>query len=486
MRILTWPNRHLFASWAVMVFLALLWPFALVRADEPTALIDPICRSGAQFGYCVTAVPDVDGDGKWEVAVSSCNLLVLANPPLSGNATIFNGVTGAKLGTLLPLPNADLTRMDFAESIFGILDASGDGWGDVIVGDWDEDVAYIYDGKLHVVLHTLHPITAGETGFGRHLTSIPDINGDGQGDVVVGAAIETWGASPYRAGRCYVFDGYTGTLLRVLISPHEEYNGNFGACVAGVPGANGDGRWDILVHSNETPDGQPSRAGKVYLFDGVSTEVLQTFVSSNPEYDGAFGFSMAGVPDLNGDGGGEVLIGAPGESPGTSPDYAGRVYLFNGKTGQLIRTFVSPNECERGFFGYSVAGVPDVNGDGRWEILIGAHGEPSDGLASAGHVYLYDGATGRLLQTLSSPIPEEEGDFGWSVAGLPDVNGDGRGDAVIGAHFENAWTGRAYIFHLEPGPPTGVGMDWTLYGSAPGALGFRTSEPGMERISPSQ
>ena len=53
-------------------------------------------------------------------------------------------------------------------------------------------------------------------------------------------------------------------------------------------------------------------------------------------------------------------------------DGAGRVYLFNGANGALLKIFWSPAYEEDGSFGYSVAAVPDTSGDGRAEILIGA------------------------------------------------------------------------------------------------------------------
>jgi hypothetical protein len=438
-----------------------------IYAAEPITLIDLNSRSGAEFGDSVTAIPDVDGDGKWDVAVNSRNLAVLADPPLSGNATIFNGVTGAKLGTLFPPFGADQSRMHFAERISGVSDVNGDGYGDVIIEDWDEDRTYIYDGRLQSVLQAL-PYPASD------VAGLPDMNGDGRGDVVAGAR------------QTYVLSGANGDPLHVLTSPHEQQDGYFGYRVAGVPDVNGDGKWDILVASFETPDGQPLAAGRVYLFDGASTQVLQTFVSPHPQQWGFFGESIAGLPDLNGDGAGEVLI-YERDSAGTSPDYAGRAHLFNGNTGQLIHTFVSPNECVMGGFGYSLAAIPDVNGDGRCEILIGAPGESVRGVAGAGHAYLYDGATFRLMRILVSPTPQEGGSFGGSVAGLPDVNGDGRGDAVIGACEEDGYVGatyllgvgRAYIFHLEPGPPASVGGVWTLYDSPAASFGFPTSGRGM-------
>ncbi len=110
---------------------------------------------------------------------------------------------------------------------------------------------------------------------------------------------------------------------------------------------------------------------------------------------GYFGESVAGVPDADGDGRGDLFVGAPGEDPGTSPTSAGRAYLFSGNTGAPLFELQSPNEEFQGSFGYSVAGVPDTDGDGRGDLLVGANQEdPGASLRNAGRAYLFSGASG--------------------------------------------------------------------------------------------
>ena len=447
-----------------------------IAASNPIELFDVDGVLAAQLGYSVCAVPDVNGDGKWDVAAGSRNIQTYEGPADSGKVTIFDGVTGTKLGTLFPFYSVQ--GSNFGDSISGVPDTDGEGFGDVIVGDGAK--AFIYDGKRHIVLQILYPSSPYSTGFGDAVAGLSDVDGDGFGDVIVGARYEISKGGLTQAGRVYVFSGHTGALIYSRDSPNAEAHSYFGHRVSSVPDVNGDGKQDVLVASYETPADKPINSGRVYLFDGMTSGLLCTFTSPNGEYGGGFGLGLCAIPDMNGDGKGDVLIGAPWESIGSISE-AGRVYLYDGVTGNLLHIFLSPNKQERGGFGDSVASIPEVNEDGHSELLISAPGEAGD----SGYVYLFDGVTGRLLRVFTSPHARYSGAFGCAVAALSDVNADGRGDAIIGAYGESvppqqaSWYGRAYIFHLEPGPPASVGINWTLYDSAPGSLGFRAGESGV-------
>lgn len=94
------------------------------------------------------------------------------------------------------------------------------------------------------------------------------MDGDGRGDVIVGAHTEDVGDNT-NAGRAYVFNGSNGELLHVLLSPNAASNGQFGHWVSGVPDVNGDGRGDVIVGAwKETPGIGPYEAGQAYIFDG--------------------------------------------------------------------------------------------------------------------------------------------------------------------------------------------------------------------------
>jgi hypothetical protein len=159
---------------------------------------------------------------------------------------------------------------------------------------------------------------------------------------------------------------------------------------------------------------------------------------------------VAGVPDLNDDARGDILIGAPGDSPGASPAKSGRAYLYSGKTGVYLRTFFSPNFQAGGEFGTVVSAVNDATGDSRGDVIVSAPDETVAGLADAGRVYVFNGNTGALYRTIISPNNQEGGHFGAGMNGTPDVNFNWRGDVLVGAPEEKfgagpAKSGRAYI-----------------------------------------
>jgi len=312
-------------------------------------------------------------------------------------------------------------------------------------------------GAVAAPLVLVSPVEEEGGWFGYSVSAVPDANGDGWVDVAVGAIQEDPGASPESAGRVHLFSGSDGTWLRTLVSPNQEIGGSFGVSVSGVPDVNGDGRGDAIVGSTDDPDPSPTNAGRAYVFSGSDGTLLWTLVSPNEEFKGFFGESVSGIPDVNGDDRGDVVVGAKQEDPDTSPDDAGRAYIFSGSDGTLLWTLVSPNQETMGWFGASVSGMPDANGDGRGDVLVGAKQEdPGTSPDNAGRAYIFSGSDGTLLATLCSPNEESTGSFGNSLAGIPDANGDGRGDAVVGAMFEDPGgspgaAGRAYVFSGSDG-----------------------------------
>jgi len=171
-------------------------------------------------------------------------------------------------------------------------------------------------------------------------------------------------------------------------------------------------------------------------------------VSQNIEEYGNFGDAVARIEDLNGDNMGDLIIGAPAEDVSGKIN-AGRVYLISTADGTRLQTFVSPNAQDNERFGRAVASVEDIDGDQVQDVIVGADIETVNGESTAGRVYLFSGADGTLLETIESPSPEKDGFFGRDVSGAGDVDGDGAGDVLIGT--SETTDGRAYLFSGSDG-----------------------------------
>ncbi len=440
--------KRLFASHPLLLFIALVVPhYVWAQTSVPLTLVSANPAQDGRFGTSVAAVGDIDGDGRGDLLVGT--IRENGGAMEAGRAYLFSGATGALLRELMS-PSPEVVGQ-FGFSVSSVRDADGDGQDDLLIGAFREDGgavdagrAYLFSGATGALLHTLvSPNPLGDGFFGASVAGVADADGDGRGDLLGGARSESGGAE--RSGRAYLFSGANGTLLRTLVSPNPEQVGQFGILVAGVPDANGDGRGDLLVGAS-SEDGGAEGAGRAYLFSGATGALLHTLMSPNPEAFGNFGLMAAGVADADGDGAGDLLVGAPSEDGGA--DGAGRAYLFSGATGTLLRTLASPNAQTNGQFGVSMAGAADADGDGRGDLLVGTRFEDG-GALGAGRAYLFSGATGVLLRTLESPNPEAGGSFGQSVAGVADANGDGQDDLLVGAYSEDGGAlnaGRAYLF----------------------------------------
>ncbi len=305
----------------------------------------------------------------------------------------------------------------------------------------------------------LPPGGEADAPFATSVAGLPDLDGDGAGDLLVGAPEATAGGAE-DAGKAYVFSGATGDVIHELASPNAASSGlgnfgfRFGAAVAGVPDTDGDGVVDLLVGANwEAPPRSRFREGRAYLFSGATGALLHELASLSPDRDGEFGRAVAGVPDADGDGRGDLLVGAP-EEVSNGVERAGRAYLFSGATGAPLALLDSTNPEFVGFFGNAVAGVPDVDGDGRGDLLVGAPFEEPRGVVNAGRAYVFSGATGLLLYEIPSIGGEPGDEFGQIVAASSDVNDDGRGDFAVGAYLLSGADGS--LIRQFPAPLAGT------------------------------
>ena len=219
------------------------------------------------------------------------------------------------------------------------------------------------------------------------------------------------------AGRVYLFDGISGHLSQTFSMPDLTSFDIFGSSVA-IDGNN------VLIGAIGN-DSDGISVGRAYLFDGMSGNLSQRFTIPDITSTDRFGSAVA----IDGN---NVLIGAPfNDSDGID---VGRAYLFDGITGNLTQTFIMPDAASRDFFGSSVA----IDGN---NVLIGAPSNNADG-TDVGRAYLFNGNTGDLSRTFMMPDITDNDRFGSAVA----IEGS---KILIGASqndSDGSNVGRAYLF----------------------------------------
>ena len=261
--------------------------------------------------------------------------------------------------------------------------------------------------------------------FGTAVSGAGDVNGDGFDDVIVGAREDDNGRET-NAGAARVFSGADGSILYNFLG--DSINDEFGTSVSGAGDVNGDGFADFIVGApNDNPNGNDS--GSARVFSGADGSVLYNFDGDSS--DDSFGTSVSDAGDVNGDGFDDVIVGAFGDDDGG--DRSGSAQVFSGADGSVLYRFDGESAGEA--FGISVSGAGDVNGDGIPDLVVGASAADNNGV-NTGAARVFSGADGSVLYKF---LGEAEFDFfGFPVSGAGDVNGDGFADLIVGASNADA------------------------------------------------
>jgi hypothetical protein len=269
-----------------------------------------------------------------------------------------------------------------------------------------------------------NPLRLPFTGFASSLAVVGDLDGDGVSDYLVGAYEHYWQEN-LNQGRAFVFSGQSGKLLRTLDLPYPHQGAAFGSAVAGAGDVNQDGVPDLLVGAF----GQ-GESGQAFVFSGKNGELLYTLQAPQRQFGAGFGWSVAALGDLTGDGIPELLVGA------FAQEGRGRAFVFNGQNGKVLRVLAPPSPLDGVAFGWSVAGAGDLDQDGFPDILVGAPYTSVGETSVQGRVFAFSGRTGKLLYALTDPFPRAGEGFGWRVASGGDLNEDGVPDILIGAPYK--------------------------------------------------
>ncbi|MBF9223212.1 beta strand repeat-containing protein [Hymenobacter ruricola] len=391
-------------------------------------------------GTTVAGVGDYDGDGFDDFAYGGPDYDA-AGFTDTGSIIVVFGNAGLGMGSITYM-NGAAAGYKLGASLSGLGDTNGDGYADLVAGAPGVRSALVVRGSTARTItganaFYLTPTTG--TSAGTSVAGPGDVNGDGYADVLLGAP----GDGP--TGTVYLFLGSTtlaGTSNETAAFTTDQPGGRFGAAVSGAGDINGDGYADFAAGA----PGVGANKGRVYITLGTATISNVTNMPQVIEGETAgdqFGSSLAGG-DANGDGYGDVLVGAPAYSSGR-----GRTYAYYGSPAALVAaptaTLAEPGAAPGNYFGVSTASAGDVNADGYADVLVGAYLADN----GKGRAYLYLGSSTGLAATptaLAGPSLGNNSYFGYSLAGAGDVNGDGYADVLVGAFRANGGAGRAYLY----------------------------------------
>jgi len=332
------------------------------------------------------------------------------------------------------------SRTGLPESVIGrMLDLDGDGYADLATSTSGAGRAVyeIRGGSRTVADRGTAIHSTGSAAdrrddlFGERLSAAGDVDGDGFTDLLVGSR----GYSSERGAAWLVRGGpVTGERVPTRIDPPPLAGAEFGSGVAGAGDVNGDGYGDLLISGS----GRSSPA--VFVFaggPGGPVRVLNTLRGA-PATD--FAGTISGVGDLNADGFADLVIST------VLADHRGRVAVHFGSASGVVEpaavTIPSPSAMPYTAFGSTICPAGDVNGDGYADLVVG------DYALERGRAYLFLGGPGGPTATPAIALEAPAGgeDFGASLSGVGDVNGDGLSDVVVGAPQSTSDAGRVWVY----------------------------------------
>ncbi len=253
----------------------------------------------------------------------------------------------------------------------------------------------------------------GELGFrfGEPL----DVDGDGHADIAAGARFKLQ-QKTLQNGNAAVWSGASGALIRAWDG--EWPDGLFGHWVMPVPDISGDGLADVVIAGPHASTDGHMRGILVARSPKTGEEIWKRAETESEN----LGWDLTLAGDQDGDGHPDLFVGAPaGDS--------GRVYLLSGKDGSVLRTY-SPREAA-GSFGWYVARLDDLDGDGRPDLAVGAPFAKDAGGVRVGGAWVLSAASGRELHHWEGT--DRRGGFGGVVAAAGDLDGDGKGEIAVAA-----------------------------------------------------
>ncbi|MFA7379457.1 MAG: FG-GAP-like repeat-containing protein [Bacteroidia bacterium] len=416
--------------------------------------------ANAYMGFSVSSAGDVNGDGYSDVIVGARSYN--NGQTDEGAAFVYHGSAGGISTTASFMVESNQANAFMGNSLSSAGDVNGDGYSDVIVGAYgysngqlNEGVAFVYHGSasgLSTSVAAMVESNQANAHMGFSVNTAGDVNGDGYSDVIVGARQYTNGQSS--EGAAFVYHGST-TGLSTTAAARLESNlatAYMGYSVNTAGDVNGDGFSDVIVGAYNYTNGQANE-GAAFVYHG-SASGLSTSSNVIAECNNdasSMGLSVSGAGDINEDGYNDIIVGAPGFDNGQAAE--GAAFIYHGSATGISGTATTVLESNdvAAYFGQSVSGAGDVNGDGYSDVIIGAYLYDNN-QSNEGAVYIYQGSASGIVS--GSPLIIERNlanaNLGCSVSAAGDVNGDGYSDVIAGAdYYANGQSneGAAFLYY---------------------------------------
>jgi len=405
--------------------------------------------------------------------------------PLIPLALLFPALSALPLAAQAPLyDHFGPQGSQMGAAIAGLGDVDGDGFHDYAVGAPKADglqpssgVLYVFSVANPSTLWTFQGERAGDR-LGASVAALGDIDGDGAGDLIVGAPDHEWTGGTDR-GAVYVLSGATGAQIWKLGGTGDF--DRLGFAVAGPGDVDGDLVPDYAFSVPYEDWGGLQDNGVVWIYSGASHGLIRALQGT--QKGSYFGFALDAAGDVNGDSSGELLVGAPGIDGGTLVPYldAGAGYLYDGKTGSVLHW--DTGDLAGDLLGSSVAGGHDLDGNVRLDFAYGAPGADAGGVTDSGQVQVHSGVPpyGELYRLDGSATGDA---YGHALDLGSDSDGDGLGDVLVGAPGYDSPglvdAGRVYVYNGQVGGlryEMGGRVAGDAMGSAVASLGLLNNDP---------
>lgn len=417
--------------------------FLFYGGGDPPALEATWTGEGnqASAGYGRPApAGDVNGDGYSDFLIG-CPFYDHGES-LAGKIELYLGSPAGSEAVPGWITYGDQFAAFYGSATAGAGDVNGDGYSDVIVGAQGYDNGETTEGKVYVYhgSSTGPPTTPNWTVegnlesayFGSSVASAGDVNGDGFGDVIIGA--QNYDGGQAGEGAAFVYLGSAGGLgfEPVWIVESDQIDASMGLSVSSAGDVNGDGFSDVIVGIHEWDEGSNEGIGAAWVYHGSPSGLSPApdWQALGSEPGCRFGSPVASAGDINGDGFGDVAVGARlwgAGSVGSVSIYYGSAsglepgpgdFFFGAMTGQLL---------------HHVSSAGDVNGDGFGDVLIGSEGA-AFGAPDEGAAFVNLGSPAGLefppAWAISGPANSR---LGGTLSTAGDVNGDGFDEILVGA-----------------------------------------------------